>query len=46
MTRLDSYDDRWEAPADISLDDAELAIEQGYVDALVRLQGHTTQEAV
>lgn len=40
MRRLDSYDDRWDPPADLNLDDAAFAIEQGYVDALARLQTH------
>lgn len=44
MSKLDSYDDRWEVPADIVLDDTGFAIEQGYVDALNGLQDHDTQE--
>lgn len=41
LTRLDSYDDRWNPPADINLSDADFAIEQAYIDALARL--HTSE---
>ena len=40
MTRLDSYDDRWDPPADINLDDEGVAIEEGYLAALASLKGH------
>ena len=40
LTRLDSYDDRWEIPASVVLDDEAFAVEQTYVDALAALKGH------
>lgn len=42
MRRLDSYDDRWEPPADIILDNEAVAIEDGYIAAVVALGGHTS----
>jgi len=40
MRALDSYDDRWQPPAPVSLDDEAMAIEQGYIEALSQLKGH------
>ncbi len=40
MRRLDSYDDRWEAPAPVALDDEGFAIEQEYLASIERLKGH------
>ena len=44
LERLDSYDDRWNPPPAIDLDDSAYAIEQNYLEALSRLNGH--QEAM
>lgn len=40
MRALDSYDDRWNPPAPIDLDDAAVAIEECYIEALAQLHGH------
>jgi len=42
---LDSYDDRWQPPGNIDLDDEAYAIEQDYLDALERLHGHAQEVA-
>ncbi len=41
MTRLDSYDDRWNPPDTIVLDDEAVAIETNYLVAVANLKGHT-----
>lgn len=37
---LDSYDDRYQSPKPLDLDDESFAIEHAYVDALAALHGH------
>lgn len=39
-TYLDSYDDRYQPPADIVLDGEGVAIEAGYLAAVAALKGH------
>ena len=40
MAKLDSYDDRWNPPAPIDLDDEAVTIEEAYIAALEKLHGH------